>query len=97
MKTTVEVSQWIFKCGIENKAICDNCKYIVNISNVTPHCPICGAKMLNYQDAPCECYHIENGEIVCWGTKEKDHCSCGGDKRLCDFYEYGKKENKDAN
>lgn len=23
----------------------------------------------------------------CWGTKEKDVCSCGGDKSKCNFYE----------
>jgi hypothetical protein len=23
---------------------------------------------------------------VCWGTKECDECSCGGDKAKCDFY-----------
>ena len=24
---------------------------------------------------------------ACFGTKEKDPCSCGGDKRKCDFYD----------
>ena len=23
---------------------------------------------------------------VCWGTREKDECTCGGDKSKCDFY-----------
>lgn len=23
---------------------------------------------------------------VCWGTKERDECKCGGDKSRCDFY-----------
>jgi hypothetical protein len=23
---------------------------------------------------------------VCWGTKEADECSCGGDEFKCDFY-----------
>ena len=23
---------------------------------------------------------------VCWGTKETDECSCGGDRTKCDFY-----------
>ena len=23
---------------------------------------------------------------VCWGTKECDECSCGGDRAKCDFY-----------
>ena len=29
-------------------------------------------------------HDIEVG--VCWGTKETDECSCGGDKTKCDFY-----------
>ena len=31
---------------------------------------------------------IENnvGISVCWGTRERDECSCGGDKAKCDFY-----------
>jgi Lar family restriction alleviation protein len=35
---------------------------------------------------PCDCYHLENGRLVCWGTKEKEGCRCGGDRRKCDFY-----------
>ena len=23
---------------------------------------------------------------VCWGTREKDECTCGGDKSKCNFY-----------
>ena len=38
----------------------------------------------------CECYRAERnflGKVgVCFGTKERDPCSCGGDKRKCDFY-----------
>jgi hypothetical protein len=52
-------------------------------------------------------YHITGEPIyydaevsVCWGTKERDRCSCGGDRIKCDFYpevrEKAKKEkNKD--
>ena len=29
-------------------------------------------------------HDIEVG--VCWGTKEQDECSCGGDETKCDFY-----------
>lgn len=29
-------------------------------------------------------YDIDIG--VCWGTKECDECSCGGDETKCDFY-----------
>ena len=35
---------------------------------------------------------------VCWGTRECDECSCGGDTRKCDFYpkvrEQGSKSKK---
>ncbi len=38
----------------------------------------------------CNCYHAEKNWIggigVCWGTKEMEPCSCGGNKSKCDFY-----------
>ena len=34
----------------------------------------------------CKCYHTKDGRGECWGTREKDPCSCGGDKTLCDYY-----------
>lgn len=48
----------------------------------------------------CDCYH-ESKKIIfwppdeapmtvnigsCWGTRERDECSCGGDRTRCDFY-----------
>jgi hypothetical protein len=47
----------------------------------------------------CECYRAEKNFVgkvgSCWGTAERDACSCGGDKSKCDFYpsvrEKGKK------
>ena len=34
---------------------------------------------------------------VCWGTKECEECSCGGDKIQCDFYpEVRKKAREDV-
>lgn len=39
----------------------------------------------------CICYHDEPNFLhergVCYGTKEKEPCSCGGDETKCDFYE----------
>ena len=29
---------------------------------------------------------IESEVGVCWGTKEKEECDCGGDKTKCTFY-----------
>lgn len=39
----------------------------------------------------CLCYHDEQNFLhecgVCYGTKEKEPCSCGGNPTKCDFYE----------
>lgn len=59
----------------------------------------------------CDCYRVEK-KIVgwcncnepifwsvfrCYGTKERDECSCGGDRTKCDFYpEIREKANKDV-
>ena len=44
----------------------------------------------------CKCYHAERNFIgkigVCWGTKEREACSCGGDESQCDFYEDKRKK-----
>ena len=46
----------------------------------------------------CECYRDEKnflGKVgVCWGTAERDACSCGGDKSKCDFYPSVREEEK---
>lgn len=34
----------------------------------------------------CSCHHVEYGKQVCWGTKEMEECSCGGDESKCNFY-----------
>lgn len=40
----------------------------------------------------CEAWHIRGGRLPkeptyeCWGTRERDACSCGGDQMKCDFY-----------
>lgn len=51
-------------------------------------------KMPEMQDIPtryhytntCECYHDGFGGPRCYGTKERESCSCGGDVKKCDFY-----------
>jgi hypothetical protein len=40
-------------------------------------------------------YDAEVG--VCWGTKEADECSCGGDMAKCDFYAEVREKAKNAN
>jgi hypothetical protein len=44
----------------------------------------------------CDCHHTTTYtrcdglkafmKHECWGTRERDECSCGGDKTKCDFY-----------
>ena len=34
----------------------------------------------------CNCLHTVYGEDVCYGTKEAERCSCGGDRGKCNFY-----------
>ena len=34
----------------------------------------------------CKCYYTEGGKGLCYGTKERDPCDCGGDESLCDYY-----------
>lgn len=34
----------------------------------------------------CNSYHKEFGKERCYGTKEMDECSCGGNEAKCDFY-----------
>lgn len=41
----------------------------------------------------CSCYYeikiptTRPTRCECWGTKEREACSCGGDRNKCDFYE----------
>lgn len=39
---------------------------------------------------------LVNGQACCYGTKELEQCSCGGDKSKCDFYPEYRKENKNT-
>lgn len=40
----------------------------------------------------CGCYFEDYDRPECWGTKERDVCSCGGDKTKCNFYPEIKEE-----
>lgn len=40
------------------------------------------AELKAKQSPECGCYH----DGYCWGTKERDKCSCMGDRKQCDFY-----------
>lgn len=34
----------------------------------------------------CNCYHENYNRSECWGTKEREECSCGGDETKCNLY-----------
>ena len=48
----------------------------------------------------CDCYRAEENWLheigVCFGTKERDPCSCGGDESKCDFYPEKRKKAEKA-
>ena len=56
----------------------------------------CSYHSCNTKKKICKCYHAERNFIgkigVCWGTKECEACSCGGDESKCDFYEEKRKK-----
>ena len=49
-------------------------------------------------------YHITGEPVyydtevsVCWGTKERDRCSCNGDESKCDFYPEAREKGQERN
>lgn len=44
------------------------------------------SNMLARQETKCSCLHEEYGKQVCYGTKEREECSCEGDENKCNFY-----------
>lgn len=40
----------------------------------------------------CDSYKVEYGRTVCYGTKEREVCTCGGDKDKCNFYKKQQEE-----
>ena len=42
--------------------------------------------------AKCDCYFQHGLKFLCYGTKEMEECSCGGDKSKCDFYPENRKQ-----
>ena len=70
---------------------CPICKRVY--SPTIPMCFTCGNEEIktvttgtNTEQKRCDCYHTEYGKPQCWGTKEREECSCGGDMKKCDFY-----------
>ncbi len=43
----------------------------------------------------CKCYHQYGNFAECWGTKERELCTCNGNTNNCNFY--NKKEKRKMN
>ena len=78
------------------KGDCNMCKNRT-LPEDSETCSSCGLLRINYKPlnnkvVDCSCYHDDINFIgkrgVCWGTKEMEPCSCGGDAAKCDFYDY---------
>lgn len=64
---------------MENRCVC--CGEIIPEGRMV--CPKCE----NFATNICESYRSNYyGVDVCFGTKERDACSCNGDENKCDFY-----------
>lgn len=50
-----------------------------------PCSEVCGLRKLTNKKK-CECFVTEFGKTVCYGTKEREECTCDGDKSKCNFY-----------
>lgn len=42
--------------------------------------------------AKCDCYFQHGTKFLCYGTKEREECSCGGDESKCNFYPEKRKQ-----
>lgn len=50
-------------------------------------------KTVEELEEPCPAWKREFGKAVCYGTKERSQCICGGNKTSCDFYPEKRGEN----
>ena len=93
----LQTDNGMFYCGykcfdkqLRKAKIYHSLKYINDISeeyrNLKPRILEVALAVVAPVDQVCSCYSEENGRSYCLGTKECDQCSCGGDKKLCNFY-----------
>lgn len=74
------MAKWIYK---DNLIFCSECNVVSE--RITPYCAWCGKEMLNFPRPPvCDAYR----DGRCWGTRERDQCSCEGRMTKCNFYDY---------
>lgn len=70
-----------YYCGDRETTVATNTEY------ETKKAEFVRKMMVGYTEK-CRCYHTEYGKPQCWGTKEREECSCDGDKNKCNFYEW---------
>lgn len=80
------------------KGDCNNCKF-KNLPSNSTICVECGLSRSNYiPSTECPSYSNEKNWLglhgVCNGTKEREPCSCDGDKERCDFYGYVRRQGR---
>ena len=68
-----------FTCGNNETTVATNTEYETKKAEFV-------RKMMVGDAEKCSVYHTEYGKPQCWGTKEREECSCGGDKKKCTFY-----------
>lgn len=70
-------------------------QYETNISELikTPGFEVIQIQDINYDlhslienTELCHCFHKEFGKSICYGTREREECSCGGNRNKCNFY-----------
>lgn len=78
---TLDVLKMVMDCGDKNgSALRDLLKYYKIKDNDLSHIDDeMALKWISKQ--PCECWHDDR----CWGTREQEECTCGGNKLKCSF------------
>lgn len=64
----------------------EECKFFAPCGLCTYKNCECTALKNEKETLSCWSYHIENGKPVCWGTRNREECTCGGNAYRCDFY-----------
>lgn len=91
---------WI---GSVDEYICPDCGFTTYSPAVYPGCvcPICGFQDEKDAHPICDCFRTVTSyspstrknynKYVCFGTKEIEECTCGGDESKCNFYAHKRK------
>ena len=82
---TLDVLKMVMKCGDQNgSALRELLKHYKIKDNDLSHIDDeMALKWISKQ--PCECWHKGDDYDTCWGTKDREWCTCGGNKLKCNF------------